>query len=557
MNQNTPIQSLEIITEDITLELNSAAENLELYSENCQDNAKLILCVQHLRRLRNVFTMCELQGARRFVCDIISVVKKLPSQKKKTKTNLLVALSSGLVRLGQFVDYAATKPFDLPQLLLPSINELRGAVNATLLPESYFFNCNCNLQRFDKSVLMDTSDRAISKSRHFRQMYQIGLIEVIRQTNIEGGLKMMQRALQKLDDECIRTDSPNLWWIAQGLIDCYIDKPTMLNRPRIKIFSRLDRQIRRIEMMADNLFDLKKSEIGDLAKEMLYLVWLSASSNSRRGLMLTHFQLDEPSFDEKRLSLEFDELQGPSEQDFTSLSAALLIEIQTIQSSLHSLKENDFAVEQIHNLLSQMIGLNNLIKILRVDEQIIRLTVTVDILKSCIASQTPLSMKDFNIILSVLERIKQSINEGDFSRESRRLTSSKVKRSKEKEIIRVAILSDVKKLIGDISMFVSKKRKVLILKDVDKLLNHICAGAKELAILKIAKIIQRSQNFIQKKLKRNPHSTNLETLELLADAIGSVEYYLETLAFTRSPSSQILDFACNSLDELDRISGEN
>ena len=54
-------------------------------------------------------------------------------------------------------------------------------------------------------------------------MYQIGFIEVLRQTNVVGGLKMMQRSMKLLDEECPRPNSPNLWWIAQAMLDGYIN----------------------------------------------------------------------------------------------------------------------------------------------------------------------------------------------------------------------------------------------------------------------------------------------------------------------------------------------
>ena len=67
------------------------------------------------------------------------------------------------------------------------------------------------------------------------------------------------------------------------------------------------------------------------------------------------------------------------------------------------------------------------------------------------------------------------------------------------------------------------------------------------------KIIVGCLGFIEKYLLRSPSKVRNDALELFADVISSLEFYLDTLKYTTSPSVRILEFAEKNHDKLNTM----
>ena len=553
MAQVSTLQSLDLILEDVSAEINLSINALEQYSRSFKNAKALKKSLSHLQKLKGVFTLLEMTGAQRLAIDTIALIKRLPKLKPETRTRLLDVTSVALARLMRYIEHINQKPYDLPQLLMPSINDLRNSINAPVLGESAFFQNDGNKPRGGKNLVLVTSEESAAKSRHFRQMYQVGLIEVLRQTNLLGGLRMMQKAIHKLDLECPRPNSPNLWWIAESMLDGYIENRLSLTRTRLKLFSRLDRQIRKVENKAENLLDDNKLEMSSLTKEMLYLTSISGAKSKRVEKLLEHFQIKSGDITDELLRQESEELRGPTDQDYRSIAESLLEEITRIEKTLNHSQENDHDVDDLKHAMKQMTNLNNLLQILQVDDQSVRLTVAIDLIDSTIKNKQTLSEKDANILFIVLDSIRKAVDKSELAKYSGRTSPRRQQLTKAQKIIWNQTFDHVKELIKIITQFVNDNRKVLLLKECPEHISHISAGFAKLKVKQAEPILKGCSIFLEHYLVKNPHSTSEDALNFFADIIGSLEFYLETLSFTSKPSPRILAFAENSLLQLNRL----
>jgi hypothetical protein len=550
MTQTSSLQTLDLILEDISAEINLSISSLERYRQDPKGLKYLKKCKAHLNRLKGVFALLDMPSANRLVIDTIKVVSSLTKCKQETKQRYLEALSVALIRLSRYCEHVNHKESALPELLLPTINELRTAINVQQLDESVFFHGNSNKSRENKRVALITSEEDAAKSRHYRQMYQIGLIEVLRQTNLNGGLSMMKKSLAKLDEECPRPTSPNLWWIAQAMMDAYKEQGIVLTKTRLKLFSRLDRQICYLENKPVYRLDDNKQETQRLAQEMLYLTWISQSETKLITRLLAHFDLPAALVGDKRLREESDELRGPSDQDYNSIAEALLEEIEKIEKSLIQADEKDLALLDLEQAMNQMVTLNNLLKILQVDDQIVRLSVAIDLIEKAIARKTNLTSKDSNILFLVLKSIREAVGESKLAKYSGKTRKQRNRISAAQLEICEATEVLVKELIRDVSLFTEQKRKRQHLVNVEQLILDLQSGFKQLKITKADPILRVCLNFVKTHLIRSPQATSQQSIEFFADIISSFEFYLETLKYTSEPSSRILEFAENSLSQL-------
>ncbi|WP_444994989.1 hypothetical protein [Aliikangiella sp. IMCC44359] len=557
MSQTSALQSLDLILEDVSAEINLSINALEQFSRSPDDLTTIQKSLDHLKKLRGVFNLLEMKGAEQLVKDAAALIKSLPKKKADSRQKLLDVVSTALARLMRYTEHVNQKPYDLPQLLLPAINSMRSCVNAPLLIESVFFQCDSNKPRRDRSLILITSEESAEKSRRFRQMYQAGLIEVLRQTNLIGGLKMMQRAIHKLDLECPRPNSPNLWWIAGAMLDAIIEGSLVLTKTRLKLFSRLDQQIRFVENKPANALHAKKPESNLLAKEMLYLTVIGGAKTKRVAKLLNHFNLQQAIISDSLLRKETQEMRGPSDQDYSSISEALLDEIKSITEAINISRENALEPLDLSQTHKQMTNLSNLLKILQVEDQRVRLNVAIELIDKAILNDKPISEKDLNILFIVLESISKVVNESDLAKYSGNASIRRGKLSSSQYAISQKTYQQIQQLINQFEEFTSKNRKVLLLKDIQQLLEEIKLGFKRLKVDNAVLIVEGCLVFIVHHLTKNPHTTSNYAIDLFADIIGSLEFYLETLEYTASPSPKILDFAQNSLLHLNRENKQN
>ncbi|MBV1909677.1 MAG: hypothetical protein KUG78_10175 [Kangiellaceae bacterium] len=550
MPQNNRLRSLELIVDDIYREISSSVKLLDLFLADTSTNENLSLASSHLNKLKGIFTLLEMRAAKQLTVESILLVEVISKSKQKKPQKLLELISTSLLEMHRYLEHLGRKDHDIPELLIPTINRLRSLTQRKQLTESAFFMVNVDLKRKNKEVFLLTSELSASRSRHFRQMYQIGLIEVIRQTNIRGGFRMMRNALQKLDEKCARPSSPNLWWIANALITSFACEDLNLSKSRFKLFSLIDRQIRNIENKNESLYDNNKIEMEWLAKEMLFLVWISAKTSTSRERLCQHFKLEPAHITDSKLREEFIDLKGPSDQDFGSIAEALAQELISIDSKLASAHDESYEPSDLAPALAQMISLNNMLKIIQIDDQIVRLAMAVDLIEKSIEADEKLPTKDIKILRVVIDNISKSINKSELSNSSQNKSSRRRQLSAQQNNVRGITHARVKQLMEMLTQFISNNKKVLLLKNGPKLFEQIQQGFKELDQQRAVKLVDKIHSFFTHHLQQAPKATTEEQINLFADSISGMEFYLETLEYTATPSERILEFAENSIATL-------
>ncbi len=550
MSHSNNLQALDMIIEDLFSEINLAVTALDAYLRGTNKAQSLQDTLEHLNKLSGIFSLLEMNGAKQLILETTFLIAGIEKRNSKTQAKIIEIISTTLLRLHRYLEHVNLKNFDIPELLMPTINQLRGVARKKPLSESAFFSANVNLPRKNKEVVLITSESSASESRHFRQMYQIGLIEVIRQTNRVGGLKMMRKALQKLDRRCPRPSSPNLWWLAAALMYCFVDESLYLSKDRLKLFSRIDRQIRNIENKSRSLYQNHKIEMDQLASDMLYLIWISQSKDTELATILAHFELSPTSISDSLLRKEFIELSGPSQQDFESLADAVLQELSDIEVNLAPAQLPNYQPNDLEPAMLQMHSLNNMLKILQVDDQVIRLSMAIDLIEKSIDANAVLPERDIKILHVVIDNIRTSVNESELANYSSDSSSTRTQLSKDLSKVRAEAHSVVKQLMEMISKFTRDGKKILLLKPGGELLSKMRKHFVELDVKQAIPIVDQCSLYFINHLQQNPKETSNTEINLFADVVASLEFYLETMEFTAKPSARILSFAEQSLETL-------
>src|SRR5690606_30494705 len=133
---------------------------------------------------------------------------------------------------------------ECPELLRPLHNELRShRPDTTPLPESHFHP----LAPAPMPPALRTGSRdtlAPNTIARLRQMFQRGLLDVSRHES-GAGINLKKRALQRWEAR-MNDHVATLSWIASAALEAIEKTPLDLTRERKLLFSRLDREIKRL-----------------------------------------------------------------------------------------------------------------------------------------------------------------------------------------------------------------------------------------------------------------------------------------------------------------------
>ena len=129
---------------DETLKL--ARQGLEDYVENGQDPAQLELCANGLAQVHGALRMVELYGAAMVAEEMHALAKALIAGGIEDRDNAFSALMRGIMQLPDYLERLQTGFRDIPLVLLPLLNDLRGARGEKGVSEAMLFSPNLGIE---------------------------------------------------------------------------------------------------------------------------------------------------------------------------------------------------------------------------------------------------------------------------------------------------------------------------------------------------------------------------------------------------------------------------
>ncbi len=187
--------ALQLVRAEVAALCQNAGYALGEYSSQWSQREHVETALQALLSLRGTFEMLELSAARTVAQEGLELLQTLPFDEPDTKALItLEHLTYGFALLGRYVDYMAGKTHDVPELLLPLINQLRVHNGKTVLSETAFFPIKIPPQLGTAKSLDDLR----FSGRRQRLLFQLGLLHVLTRAHAEPGLRLMHNASVRL-----------------------------------------------------------------------------------------------------------------------------------------------------------------------------------------------------------------------------------------------------------------------------------------------------------------------------------------------------------------------
>ncbi|MGI0118850.1 Hpt domain-containing protein [Zooshikella sp. RANM57] len=549
--------ALDWVKGEIEETLKQARQALEAYAENPQDSTKLRFCLNYIHQVHGTLQMVEFYGAALLAEEMEALAKSLLDETVTNKGEAHEVLMQAMLQLPMYLDRVQSGRRDLPVILLPILNDIRAARGESLLSETSLFSPDLsqkNPKLSDTALAKLKGESFNTLVRKLRQMYQFAMVGILRDQHMAENLGYMAKVFNRLEQLFMKTPLGQLWWIASGVIDG-LNNGSIHNSSTIRALLRqIDIELKRVTEEGPE--SLNQPAPDELLKNLLYYVAKADNETPRIRALKEAFNLVEALPDEDTLNQERDLFSGPDKEAMASVVTVLTDELTSIKEALDLFVRSDRRdMTHFEEQVPVLKRIADTIAVLGLGIPRKVLMEQLDIMQQMVAGNREMddaALMDIAGSLLYVEATLTGII--DSSTGKQRVTESVVPVSEMSEaheaVIREA-RNGLEQAKDAIIEFIASQWNHQNLINVPEVLDAVRGGLIMIPLERAATLIAACRRYVKEQLLDKKQVPQWQALDTLADAITSVEYYLERLAEGNTSQNElILDVAEESLVHL-------
>ncbi|WP_372861343.1 hypothetical protein [Spongiibacter sp.] len=560
LQKNINTSSYALVAQELSNTLQQATNVFETFLAERHDLQLLQHCEADLRQIGGTLRLIEVKGAaliademRAMCCAILENTEALPDAQ-------LNALSTAFFVLPRYLEFVQSRGKEIPLLAVTHANELRSAHRQLLLPDSYFVDADHFLFSRDSRLTLRNTPLADADFadllKRLRQNYQRGLLGLLRDAQPELQLTLMSRSLRRLCGVLPAGPNQRFWLLASAVVEAFKEGGLELNPRRKRLLSALDGALRR----------LANNKAGDevLEQELLFLLRLSAWQDGLCGKLLKAIGAEPCEIDDAELQRLRKQMLGLSYDTVSSVLNELRAELRHAKDILELLaqhgRSDDDEIRPLSELLQQgadvlqVLNLSSLADILSRHAKELLGMIGGDLSK---ARDTLEDLAETLLFiessLAQIDRRKLNYDElNNLSIDKRDSISADNQVSEATAIVideAKSAIAMVKRAIGS---YIDSGFDGSHIANVPQSLDSVRGAFQILKMGRLAGVAASAANFVKTFVAREggDPQREVQSLETLADAMISVEYYLGELESRHLPDGKVLAIAEDSLKQL-------
>ena len=523
--------ALDWVSGEIEATLGQACQALEAYVADPQDITRLRFCLTYAHQVHGTLRMVEFHGAALYAREIELLAQALLDGELEEKTEALETMMSALLHLPSYLGRVRRARRDLPDLLLPMLNELRALRGDSLLSESALFAPQLDAalpsrQRPPKLC----EDEFLQLVKKLRQMFQVAFVGIIRNKQLGQNLDYLARVCQRLHDLSRGKAREPLWKIALAVIEGLSDQSIKPNAAVKSLLKEIDSELKGLLRNGSEYFEQPASP--ELLKNFLFYVARAQSTSPRIAGIKEEYHLQEA------LAGNAGDAEGGADLDaMRSVVLALIEEFSGIKDYLDLYtrgEESDIshvraAIPLIKRVSDTMavLGLSEPLNILRAQSRILEQLVAQS---QSDRGGSPSHGDTLMQVASELIEIEQTLLQ-NLSRDGNATGGDTVAPhlDEAREIVVQEARHGLEQAKELVIQFVASQWDHSPLEHAPALLGEVRASLDISGFKEPARVLLACQRYLQESVLRNREVPEWQDLDTLADALSSVDYYLERL----------------------------
>ena len=556
MIRNAPLVNL--VKDELDVTLIHAETQVMAFSEG-RDGVGLDECAEAFKQIAGICKMTGLDGADLLSKELFILTRNLMTDSDdEALKDGINGLTMGITMLVRYFDYVKCVRYTFPELMLPAINELKLLQNKPVLPDSFFFLISNKTYDLAIKALMPSSAAMVPQSsdlRRLRHMYQVGLLEILQDT--PSGFRLMKRALERVGKLCGPSSVGETWALAQLAANAMLNGSVSLTRSRKLLFTGLDRELKLLALNSDKYLASVSSP--ELIKELCYLIALNNTSSGALNTFKKSLMLADSFHSDESMRLEQKYISGPDGSVVHAVAVAVGDELIKLKEVIAEYCR-DLNAEKKETLVALLLDISKTLEMLEVCSLADAMKDQAEYIKNDFSSA---SQDRESKLQGLIELVLRSESAMSGLMQGHRLTEALINNGDKENDVSLSILEQASVLIVEescsalvlsksaLTSFLDSKYDPLHLGNVPASLHTVWGGLLFLNLERAAGILFNATKYIEDKLLGgNSVAANDNDLDTLADAITSVDYYLESMVQDKPMGEGILEVAEESMEAL-------
>ncbi|MGH8073429.1 MAG: Hpt domain-containing protein, partial [Lysobacter sp.] len=537
--------------------LRQARQEIEAFVETPGDIDRMRECASHLHQVHGTLRMVELYAPAMVAEEMERLSLALVHGEISDRDDACAMLMRGVVQLPDYLERLQGGHRDIPIVLLPLLNELRATRGETGLTESVLFAPNLDrplptdlpapvaAAPTIRSGAQPSSPNLAALRAALAQWPETGApADAAQLANIVDGL------LAEVSVEPLR----RMLWVASSVAGALRDGALPPTRALRLAFGGVEREAR--QMLDDNGYSAPSNEPNaEPTRQLLYHVAHSQGGHPALDNLRQTFELDaelpsESEIEHARGSLSgrnralLDTVSAAIKEDLLRVKDSLDLHLRTGKTDAAELRPQVEALGRVSDTLGMMgLGIARGVVLQQRDA-----------MHEIVAGQRPADESALLDVAGALLYVDASLDE-QVSRLG--LTDDRADEdllaSESRKVLEVVVREAIANF-GDARQsfvaFVETNWDHAELVEIPRLLDEVCGALRILDLDLPADYLTGVKRYTEAELIGRKRVPNGQQLDTMADALASVEYYLEALREQRPNRDRILEIARHSLESL-------
>ena len=561
---NIDTNTLKWVKSEIDETLKQAQVSLEAYVEDTADESQMRFCINYLHQVHGTLQMVELHGAALAVEEMEKLSQAIFNDEVNNKDDAYETLMRGILQVPDYLEHLLAGNADMPVVLLPLLNDIRAARNEPLLSEGALFTPDLSVTA-PISELSDTDETIdlASLASKLRHNYHLGLLSWFKNKNPKEGLQKIADVISSLTQAATSEEAKRVFWIANGLVESLKDDGVETSAAVKMLMGHVDRQIKKIIDNGETALD--DAPPAELEKNLLYYVATSTTLGEHTKEIKEAFNLKEIMPDTQTVEQARADLTAPNAALMETVSTVIIEDINKVKDNLDVyVRADDKDVSILESVYTSLTQMGDTLAMLNLGVQRDAVVKQASIIKEIVNAGSEADDSGLMNVAAAMIAIENSLGEISTAKAASSIkveegadagdTALAQMQGAEQHKLMETVLDEAKvnlaKVKEALTLFSQNNDERDELKIIPSLLEQIQGGLMILSLDGAANLLTLTNNYIRNKLIKETLPPETEDMNNLADAISSLEYYMESMMGNWGQPEAILSVAEQSLQAL-------
>ncbi|ALN65516.1 histidine kinase-, DNA gyrase B-, and HSP90-like ATPase family protein [Lysobacter antibioticus] len=535
--------------------LRQARQEIEAFAEDPADASRMRVCANHLHQVHGTLRMVELYAPAMVAEEMERLAIALQQGQVADRDEACAALMRGVVLLPDYLERLQGGHRDIPIVLLPLLNELRATRGESGLNESVLFAPN--LDRPLPAHLPPPLPVGSAAGRNASAPHLASLRDALAGWPEDGAPSnpaQLASAIDGLLADVVLEPVRRMLWVASSVAHALRDGALPATRALRQAFGGVDREAR--QMLSDDGFSAPRGEpAAEPTRQLLYHVAHSdgrhpALDDLRQTFELAAHLPSESELEHARGSLSgrnralLDTVAAAIKEDLLRVKDALDLHLRTNQTDPGELRPQVDALARVSDTLGMM-GLGMARTVVLQQREAMH-----EIVEGRRAADEGTLLDVAGALLYVDASLDDQVSRLGLPEDKAEENLLAGEARKVLDVVAREAIANFGDARQSFVAFVETKWDHDELTEVPRVLDEVAGALRMIELPLAADYLTGVKRYTEVELIGRRRVPSGQQLDTLADALASLEYYLEALREQRPNRDDILDIARQSLETL-------